>query len=218
MRRIGSLSASPAVSSTDNVESRTESARVLAGFCPSAELPATRQRTSPASDRELGAIISRSVGVKSKRPRAPDAASRPRISTRRSSAGCVFGSLVLSSASRSSTRAFCGFLSERRHEAQLVVLRLRRCGRPAPVVTRDDAHADDALLRLRGERLDGRLRHVAVADAGDHDALGAGRGRGVDQRAVHVLVRHDDVHARQRRRAVHRELGRRACSCRSGPR
>ena len=38
-------------------------------------------------------------------------------------------------------------------------------------------HADDALLRLRRERLERGLRHVAVADAGDHDALRAGRRR-----------------------------------------
>ena len=45
--------------------------------------------------------------------------------------------------------------------------------------------------------IDRRLVHVAVADAGDDDALGAARDRGVDQIRRHVLGRKDDIHARQ---------------------
>ena len=94
----------------------------------------------------------------------------------------------------------------RRHESELVVVELDVAADDAGRHPRG-AHAHDAVLRLRGERLHGGRGQVAVADARDHDALGARRDRGIDERAVHVLVGHDDVHARQRGDAVERELG-----------
>src|SRR5215831_2148019 len=100
---------------------------------------------------------------------------------------------------------FLRALVARRDEAQLVVVELDVAADAAGNDPRG-ADADDALARLRGERLDGSLGQVAVADARDDDALRPGCRRGVDEGAVHVLVRHDDVDARQRRHAVEGEL------------
>src|SRR6185503_16690139 len=81
---------------------------------------------------------------------------------------------------------FLWVLVVRRHEAEAVVLHLDVTAH----LTRRDASgadADDAALRLRGERVERLLRHVAIADARDDDALRARCGGRIDQRAVHVL-------------------------------
>ena len=105
---------------------------------------------------------------------------------------------------------------ERRDEVEAVVLHFDVAADFARGhARRADAH--DPLLRLRGERLERGLRHVAVADAGDHDPFRTVRGGGVDQRAVHVLVA---MMMSTRGRRVSRQPRTRSsrCSCRLGPR
>src|SRR3954471_14311350 len=68
------------------------------------------------------------------------------------------------------------------------------------------AHADDPLLALGGQGVQRALGHVAVAHPRDDQALGAGRGRRIDDLPVHVLIGHDNVHPGQDRALVHAEL------------
>ena len=101
-----------------------------------------------------------------------------------------------SSASCRSTRDFAGLSS---FDATVPSLSssTSMLRRTMPSPTRRRPHDDDALGDRALDRVERRRGHVAVADAGDDEALRAVGDRGVDEIRRHAGVRVDDVDARQ---------------------
>ena len=185
-------------------------ARSVAVTLPSAK-PATFRGPIPNPTRqrqEHGELGMGPQRVRRTRSRVQGAWTSSRVRTCRSISWIFFGSDVWVRASFSSTRALDGLSSIDATVPTLSSVDLDVAAHDAFADARRP-HDDDALGDGALDGLERRRRHVAVADAGDDEALGAVGDRGVDEVGRHPRVRVDHVDARQDLAFLHRERRRR---------